>query len=232
MSWRLIYKVILVLTLVASFYIVNFYKDNQSLYVLIACTLFIGYFFGSFTGGPIFAKLFNLGDLQKIGSGNIGTTNVLRTGNKLAAFLTLIFDALKGVVAIKVINFLFIHDLPLEFEYISAFGCLIGHFAPLFNDFKGGKGIATLAGISLTFSWPIALSLFVLWLAVVVLTRYSSVGGISSVIFAIPICYGLNDINLMYFFIVTAPLVLWKHRDNIERLVEGRETKIGSSSNC
>jgi glycerol-3-phosphate acyltransferase PlsY len=189
-----------------------------------------GYLWGSFTGGSIFAKMFKLGDLTKIGSGNIGTTNVLRTGHKTAAILTLLFDALKAFIAIKTLAWIVPYDtLSSDLPYWTALGAIIGHVFPFLSGFSGGKGIATLAGISFTLSWPLGLFLLGLWVFVAWTTRYSSLAGIISTLGAIPLCYLLNQSKLTYFFTAVAPLILWRHKDNIHRLIEGRETKIGSS---
>jgi glycerol-3-phosphate acyltransferase PlsY len=189
-----------------------------------------GYFWGSLTGGPVFAKIFHLGDLKKIGSGNIGTTNVLRTGHKTAAFLTLLFDAIKVWAAVKTVGWV---SPSLEgvslYAKGAALGALVGHLFPLFSGFSGGKGIATLAGISFTFSWILGVILVSIWALTAWLTGYSSLAGMVALLGAIPLSYVLGYPDLMYLFMIVTPLVLYRHKDNIHRLIEGRETKIGRS---
>lgn len=201
-------------------------------YEAMALALGWGYVWGSLVGGPLFARLFHLGSLHAIGSGNIGTTNVLRTGHKGAACLTLVFDALKAVVSIKTIMpLLSIHYTPLYisesiYPLLTAFGTCLGHLYPLFYHFKGGKGIATLGGVHFALCWFFGLIMVGIWLLTAWISRYSSLAGLVMVILAIPLSYIFINNNSMLFYITIAPFIIFRHKDNIKRLQKGHESKI------
>ncbi len=182
-----------------------------------------GYLFGSIPFGIVIARLFGLGDLRQIGSGNIGATNVLRTGNKLAALLTVLLDAGKGGLAVLVVD----HFWGMPAGGAAGFFAVVGHIFPLYLGFKGGKGVATYLGTLLAITWPAGLAACATWLVAAILFRYSSLAAIIMVILA-PIWTGLlaawHGAALMA---ILSALVLWRHRANIGRLRDGTEPKIG-----
>ena len=146
---------------------------TSKLEVLLAAGFF-GYLAGSIPFGILISKFLGLGDLRKVGSGNIGATNVLRTGNKFAAFLTLLLDFLKGVCTVLIIKHFFAQDAV----QLSAFCALVGHCFPIWLRFRGGKGVATMFGAMLAFHWQIGVSLLAVWATVFMLSKISSLSGI------------------------------------------------------
>lgn len=186
--------------------------------------LLIGYFLGSIPFGMILTKLTGAGDLRSIGSGNIGATNVLRTGKKGLAALTLLLDMGKGWAAILLVE----HFYP-GLGIIGAAGAFLGHLYPIWLGFKGGKGVATLAGIAFGIYWPLGVIFAVIWLGLLFTLRISSVAGMAAAA-AMPIAAWALDLGnfTLYLFIFTLILVLWKHRENIRRLQHGEEPKVGS----
>ncbi|QIK77674.1 glycerol-3-phosphate 1-O-acyltransferase PlsY [Sphingomonas piscis] len=197
--------------------------DPQALLVFA-----IGYLLGSIPFGLILTRLFGKGDLRAIGSGNIGATNVLRTGSKGLAAATLILDALKGTVAVLVAH----HHFP-GFEHLAAAGALIGHLYPVWLKFMGGKGVATFLGI-LIFLLPIAAAVYAaVWVLLLLTIRISSVAGMAAAISA-PVTaavLGREQFSsapaLFPMLLGFALLVVWKHRTNIARLRAGTEPRIG-----
>lgn len=184
----------------------------------------IGYMLGSIPSGMILAKAMNLGNLREIGSGNIGATNVLRTGNKKAAALTLLFDAAKGAVVVLAARIFAGEDAA----QIGALMAFLGHCFPVWLRFKGGKGVATYFGILLAVSWPMGLAACVIWLLTVAVSRYSSLAALVTAGW-MPVVVGLTDHGEM--FVLTAALCLLvyaRHIGNIQRLRKGTETKIGA----
>lgn len=186
----------------------------------------LGYIFGSIPFGLILARFMGLGNLQKIGSGNIGATNVLRTGNKKAAVLTLVFDGGKGVIAVLIAQ---------EFAgdgagQIAGLAAMLGHCYPVWLSFKGGKGVATMLGVLFALNVQVGLACCATWLVISALVRISSLSAliatlsvaIWSVIFAQPSFIGLS--------IALNVLIFWRHRENIQRLLAGTEPKIGRKS--
>jgi glycerol-3-phosphate acyltransferase PlsY len=181
-----------------------------------------GYLLGSIPFAFVITKLFGLGDIRQVGSGNVGATNVLRTGNRWAAALTLLGDVGKGVVAVL---------LAKQFGDVAAMsaalGAFVGHIFPVWLNFKGGKGIATCAGIIAALNWPVALMGLATWLVVAFATRISSLSALVAAI-ATPIymavfapwAYALGSV-------VLAALIFITHRDNIRRLLRGEEPRIG-----
>ena len=183
----------------------------------------LGYVIGSVPFGVLVSRAFGLGDLRKVGSGNIGATNVLRTGNKAAAFLTLLFDGGKGVVAVLLARWLGGEDAA----QIAALCAFLGHCYPVWLRFRGGKGVATFLGIVLALAWPVGVACCVTWLAVAATFRFSSlaalVGAGMSPIWALLLGRG----EAVLLCLVLAMLVYWRHGENIARLRAGTETKIG-----
>jgi len=192
------------------------------LYVLGA--LVVGYLFGSIPSGYLLARAAGLGDVRTIGSGNIGATNVLRTGNKGLAALTLILDALKGAVPV----WLTLHYLGLYPAMLAGLGAFLGHLFPVWLGFKGGKGVATYIGVLLGLAWQGVIVFAVAWLLVAFVTRFSSLAALVAAV-AVPVALVfLGRLELAELFAVMSAIVFIKHRPNIERLVAGTESKIGS----
>jgi len=184
--------------------------------------LLLGYLLGSIPFGVVLTRLFGAGDLRQIGSGNIGATNVLRTGRKGLAAATLLLDAAKGAVAVLVVERLFPGNGPL-----AAAGAFLGHCYPVWLGFKGGKGVATLMGIVLALYWPLGLIFAVVWLALLGLLRVSSLAGMAAAVSA-PVAAALfGRFDLVLLLLALALIVLWKHGANIERLLAGTEPRIG-----
>ena len=184
--------------------------------------LALGYALGSVPFGLLLTRAFGAGDLRSIGSGNIGATNVLRTGRKGLAAATLLLDALKGLAAVLLANSLF----P-EVAGLAALGAILGHCFPVWLGFKGGKGVATMMGISLGLGWPIGLAYAAIWLAVLGITRISSLAGMSAAIAAPIAAWATGHAGLVPILAAIAALVLWLHRGNIARLRAGTEAKLG-----
>ena len=183
--------------------------------------LFYSYFLGSIPFGLIITKIFLKKDIRTVGSGNIGTTNVLRTGNKSLAFATLIFDILKGYFSV-LITLKFFNDLI----YFSALICFVAHIFPIWLKFKGGKGVATYLGIIIALSFEFGIIFCIVWLLISFIFRYSSlasmVGGL--VVFTYSII--LDNATLSIFLFIIFIIILYTHRENIVRLKDSKETKI------
>lgn len=184
--------------------------------------LAIGYALGSIPFGVVLTRLGGAGDLRTIGSGNIGATNVLRTGRKGLAAGTLLLDMLKGTTAVLLVAAL----LP-GLGPVAAAGAFVGHLFPVWLRFKGGKGVATLMGLAIALHWPIALGYAVLWLGLLAVLRISSVAGMVAAVSA-PVSAALFDrFDLVPLLLGLSLLVVWKHRDNLARLLKGTEPRIG-----
>ena len=187
--------------------------------------LALGYLLGSVPFGLLLTRIAGLGDVRDIGSGNIGATNVLRTGNRPLAALTLILDCLKATAAILLAQYWF----GEESGVFAATGALLVHLYPVWLRFHGGKGVATLLGILIPLLWPAALIYAAVWLFLLMTLRISSLAGITAAITAPIVALALNSAyvpSLLGF----ALLVLWKHRENILRLRKGTEPRIGSKT--
>jgi glycerol-3-phosphate acyltransferase PlsY len=187
----------------------------------------LGYALGAVPFGLLLTRAAGLGDVREIGSGNIGATNVLRTGRKGLAAATLLLDAAKGAGAVLLAGWLW-PDQP-QFPGIAAIGAFLGHLYPIWLRFRGGKGLATGFGIVAALHWPSALALGTAWLLMLVVTRYSSVSGMTAAV-AAPVAaaiFGRFDLALL--FLGFALLILWKHRANISRLIAGTEPKVGKA---
>jgi len=190
-----------------------------------ALVIVIGYCLGSIPFGLLLTKLGGAGDVRAIGSGNIGATNVLRTGRKGLAAGTLLLDALKGALAV----WLGARLLPDGGAVLAGVPALIGHCYPLWLRFQGGKGVATMLGIALMLAWPVGLVFALVWLGATAVFRISSVGGMSAAISAPIAAWLLGLAALLPAFAAMALLVLWRHRLNIGRLLRGEEARIGAS---
>ncbi len=182
-----------------------------------------GYLLGSIPFGLLVTRMAGLGDVRKIGSGNIGATNVLRTGNKGLAALTLLFDALKGTFAVLVAS-----RWGLEPALAAGLAAFLGHLFPVWLGFKGGKGVATYLGVLIAFAWQGALAFAVVWLAMAVATRYSSLSALVAAIAAPVALYVFGLPTHALILAAMSVIVFIKHRANIERLLAGTESKIGS----
>ena len=189
-------------------------------YLIVA--LVFGYLLGSIPFGLIITRLAGKGDVRKIGSGNIGATNVLRTGSKKLAALTLLGDALKGTVAVLLAG-LYGPDQAVA----AGLGAFLGHLFPVWLGFRGGKGVATYLGVLVAIAWPGALIFAAVWLSVAFLTRYSSLSALVAAV-AVPIgLYLLGYVQAAELFVLMSLIVFIKHRANIARLLSGTETRIG-----
>lgn len=186
--------------------------------------LLFGYLLGSIPFGLIFSLLSGAGDVRKIGSGSTGATNVLRTGKKWAAAATLVFDAAKGVAAVLIVRALYGNDMAV----FAAFGALIGHIYPVWLGFKGGKGVATAAGILLAIYWPTGLAMLVIWGAMLAIFRISSLSALT-VCVAAPIAMILFHQPLYATLaLIMALIIIFAHRANIARLIKGEEPRVGA----
>ena len=198
--------------------------DTHILWIAPACALLLGYVLGSIPFGVILTRLAGAGDLRSIGSGNIGATNVLRTGRKGLAAATLLLDLAKGAAAVWLAEWLFPGD-----GMIAAAAAFVGHCYPVWLRFKGGKGVATLMGIVLALHWPMGLVYAAVWLGLLASLRISSVAGMAAAVSA-PVSGTLfGRFDLVMLLLALAAIVLWKHRDNIDRLLGGTEPRIGGA---
>lgn len=183
----------------------------------------IGYLFGSIPFGLVLTRLAGTQDLRSIGSGSIGTTNVLRTGRKDLAAATLIGDMLKGTIAVIIAGYFGGPDAAM----LAALGAFLGHLFPVWLRFKGGKGVAVYIGVLLGLFWPAALVFCLIWLAVAVITRYSSLSALIASLVTPVLLWWFGHLALAALFAVLTLLVFYAHRENIKRLLAGTEGKIG-----
>ncbi len=191
-------------------------------YIIILALLF-GYLLGSIPFGLLLTRAAGLGDVRKIGSGNIGATNVLRTGNKGLAAATLLLDALKGTAAVVIARH-YGHDLGLW----AGLGAFLGHLFPIWLGFKGGKGVATYLGVLIGLGWHVALIFMVVWLAMAFIFRYSSLAALTAAVIVPIALYLWSTPQTAGLFLVMSLIVIFKHRENISRLLAGSEGKIGA----
>ena len=187
----------------------------------IILVLFYSYFLGSIPFGLIITKVFLRKDIRKVGSGNIGTTNVLRTGKKSLAIATLIFDILKGYISV-VVTLKYLNDLI----YFSALICFIGHIFPVWLKFKGGKGVATYLGIILALSFKFGIIFVVTWLLISFIFKYSSLASMIGALTVFAYSIILDSNTLTIFLFMTFIIILYTHRENIIRLKDSKEIKI------
>ena len=188
-------------------------------------TILIGYGLGSIPFGFLLTRAAGLGDVRNIGSGNIGATNVLRTGRKGLGAATLILDAAKGAAAVFIVSAIWPGQVLLP--PLAGLAAFLGHLCPVWLRFKGGKGVATLMAVVAALLWQAALIVAAVWVLAFLLTRYSSVGGMAAAVTAPVAAFFLGHIELVPLFAGFALLVLWKHRANIGRLLKGTEPKVG-----
>ncbi|KQP90904.1 glycerol-3-phosphate acyltransferase [Methylobacterium sp. Leaf113] len=199
--------------------------DSQLWPVLLAA-LAGGYLLGSIPFGLIFTRFAGLGDVRAIGSGNIGATNVLRTGRKGLAAATLLGDALKGTVAVLLAG-RFGMEAGLMAGLVAGFGAFLGHLFPIWLGFKGGKGVATFLGVLLALS-PLGLLAFAaIWLGLAFTLKYSSLAALAASALTPLVLWTLGQPSVAFLFLVLAALLWWKHAPNIRRLIDGTEGRIG-----
>ena len=180
----------------------------------------ICYLMGSIPFGLILTKIFLKKDIRKIGSGNIGATNVLRSGNKIIGYLTLVLDVLKAVAPVLYVKYYF----P-ELIYISSLSVFLGHVFPIWLKFKGGKGVATYVGILFSINYILGITFTFTWLLIFFISRYSSLGSILSTM-VIPIFVFFNpNYKNEYFYIILFVLIFFTHRENVKRLINKEESK-------
>jgi glycerol-3-phosphate acyltransferase PlsY len=191
----------------------------------------LGYLLGSIPFGYLLTKAAGLGDIRNIGSGNIGATNVLRTGNKGLAALTLLLDGLKGTAAVLLGYRLGAQGgLAIDGSLIAGLAAFLGHIFPVWLKFKGGKGVATYIGVIAGAFWPGALIFCAIWFAVALLTRYSSLSALLASVITPLALMQLGEPPAAILALLMTALLLWKHRDNISRLMRGEEPKIGAKA--
>jgi len=185
--------------------------------------LIVGYLCGSIPFGLLLTRAAGLGDVRAIGSGNIGATNVLRTGNKGLAAATLVLDALKGAIpALIAVRY------GVGAGALAGFGAFVGHLFPVWLGFKGGKGVATYLGVLIGLAWNIALVFAAVWLIMAVIFRYSSLAALTACV-VVPVALYLTGQNQFAItFLIMSALVFYRHRANIERLMAGTEGRIGA----
>jgi acyl phosphate:glycerol-3-phosphate acyltransferase len=197
-------------------------SDEANLLRLLAALVF-GYLLGSIPFGVIFTRMAGLGDIRQVGSGNIGATNVLRTGRKELAAATLVGDALKGTAAVLLVAFWWGPQLAT----IAALGAFMGHLFPVWLGFKGGKGVATFIGVLIGLK-PLAALIFVaLWLGLAFTTRYSSLSALVASAASPVVLWLLGEPGMAAMAVILVALLWWKHSENISRLLAGTEGKIG-----
>jgi glycerol-3-phosphate acyltransferase PlsY len=184
----------------------------------------LGYLLGSIPFGLILTRLGGKGDVRKIGSGSIGATNVLRTGSKPLAALTVTFDCLKGTAAVLLAQ----RFVAPETGLAAAAGAILGHLYPVWLKFHGGKGVATFFGVLIPLLWQAALVYAVVWLLLLLALRISSVAGMTAAVSAPVTAAVLRDEALLPLLLGIAVLIIWKHRENILRLKKGTEPRIGT----
>ncbi len=186
--------------------------------------LVFGYLLGSIPFGLLLTRFAGMGDVRDIGSGSIGATNVLRTGNKKIAALTLLGDLLKGTIAVIVAG-----RFGPDPAIIAGFGAFIGHCFPVWLKFRGGKGVATYIGILLSLAWQAVIAFAVAWLLTAFITRYSSLSALVASIVTPVALFWLGHVQIAELFVVLTILIWFRHRENIFRLLRKKESKIGNN---
>jgi glycerol-3-phosphate acyltransferase PlsY len=199
--------------------------ETEIIWAAPALALLGGYLLGSIPFGVLLTRAAGAGDLRQVGSGNIGATNVLRTGRKGLAAATLLLDLLKGAAAVWIAAALSPPDAPL-----AAAGAFVGHCFPVWLRFRGGKGVATLMGVALALHWPMGLVYAAVWLGLLAATRISSLAGMAAAVSTPVSAAAFGRFDLVFLFVALALIVMWKHGDNIARLLAGSEPRLGSKS--
>ncbi len=189
-----------------------------------ALAALFGYLLGSIPFGLLITRAAGLGDVRKIGSGNIGATNVLRTGNKGLAVLTLLLDGLKGTAAVLVAG-----RYGTELAIVAGLFAFLGHLFPVWLNFKGGKGVATYLGVLAGLMWKVALIFAAVWLAVAILLRFSSLAALTAAVAAPLSLLFMGYQDFAFVFALMSIIVVIKHRTNISRLIAGTKSRIGAN---
>lgn len=197
--------------------------DLTSTAELLAFWAIAGYLLGAIPFGIVTARVLGLGDLRQIGSGNIGATNVLRTGSKLGAALTLIGDAGKAGAAVLLARALAAEDAA----QIAGFAAFLGHCYPIWLKFKGGKGVATFFGLLFALAWPIGVAAGATWLATAAIFRFSSLAALLTALMTPLWIIFMGFDSLFLLSLCLTGVIYWRHRENIIRLIRGQESKIG-----
>lgn len=187
--------------------------------------IILSYLLGSIPFGLLLTRIAGYGDIRKIGSGNIGATNVLRTGDKKLALLTLLLDGGKGAVAVLAVQSIFPDAAPL-----AGLAVLLGHILPVWLDFKGGKGVATAVGVLTALAWPVGLAVMSIWILIAYASRYSSLAALLALGLAPAFAVFFGHGDWIWLAVAMLMLVAWKHSANIQRLLTGKEPKIGEAS--
>lgn len=198
--------------------------ENTAMVLLLWAV--IGYLLGSIPFGMVIARWMNLGNLREIGSGNIGATNVLRTGNKGAAALTLILDAAKGAAALLLARYMAGEDAA----QLAAIMAMIGHCMPVWLNFKGGKGVATFLGIMLAYAWPIGAACCAAWVFGAFAWRISSMGALVSAAASTFLLMFMGGGNALFMGVFLTLVIFFRHRENMRRIRKGTEPKIGQKN--
>jgi acyl phosphate:glycerol-3-phosphate acyltransferase len=198
----------------------------MSPYIVAAIALLIGYLLGSIPFGLILTRLGGTADIRSIGSGNIGATNVLRTGRKGLAAATLLCDMLKGTVAVILVGYYAGPDAAM----LAALGAFLGHLFPVWLGFKGGKGVAVYIGVLLGLFWPAAVLFCALWLATALVSRYSSLAAFVASVITPMFLWWFGQPALAALFALLSLLMFYMHRENIRRLLAGTEGRIGQKA--
>lgn len=214
-------------------------------------TFALGYLLGSIPFGLLLTRAAGLGDIRNVGSGNIGATNVLRTGNKALAAATLFLDAIKGTIAVWIAGYLGAKQFMayaataatggaavdpalapqiITFMVAGGLGAFIGHIYPVWLGFKGGKGVATYIGVLFGIFWPAGVAFCAIWLLVAVTTKYSSLSALIASLATPAVMWGLGARQLAILLLPLSLLLIYKHQANIQRLLKGEEPKIGAKS--
>ncbi len=196
-----------------------------SMWQVPAAMIMMGYLLGSIPFGLLLTKFAGAGDIRAIGSGNIGATNVLRTGRKGLAAATLLLDLAKGAAAVWIARMVSPDDLVA-----AGAAAIIGHLYPVWLGFRGGKGVATMMGVALAWDWRIGAIYAALWIVVLVVARISSLAGMIAVASVPVAAFALGRVELLPAGAALALLLLWRHRENISRLIAGTEPRIGAKS--
>lgn len=197
-----------------------FFETTAAVLILWAV---LGYLMGSIPYGMVIARVMGLGNLRDIGSGNIGATNVLRTGNKTAAALTLVFDAGKGAVAVLLARYFAGEDAV----QLAALAAMLGHCYPVWLRFRGGKGVATFLGLMLALAWPVGIGCCMAWLIGALASRISSMGALTAAAASTFLMVFTGNGVMLVLGIALTLLIFWRHRANINRIKAGTEPKIG-----
>jgi glycerol-3-phosphate acyltransferase PlsY len=196
--------------------------------------LLAGYLLGSIPFGLLLTQAAGLGDVRSIGSGNIGATNVLRTGRKGLAAATLLLDGLKGYIAVILVWEVakrYVAFDAFQLAYVAGLGAVLGHLFPVWLRFNGGKGVATLIGVLLGLHWPVAVLFCLVWVATAVMSRYSSLASLLATVAVVLYYVVLGQAGLL-FILIMAILIFGKHHGNVRRLLAGEESKIGARSSA